>query len=344
MVRTSVLWLWFAMLALPALPALADEPPAKVPDAAQPGPAEEVAQPDERVWSGYLWKDEQGRVRMGWPVIAMGVMAQPAHVIGSPLAEALTPLLSTVKEDWLFLNYVLEEPVAKALPQLPRILVRIRGVVKIEGGSAQALFEHDKPRVLTKGRVLGVEFLDAKWLEHWGTVYREPYSPFRIRDENRQKVEAGIPTLAPKVLEAVRAMQRRPLATPAQRALVQKLDRRAKVDGIFRKGQEYDLIRWLRRENETRTLGLVGLDDLGEVPPTGIEIQRAFLEAETRSAFLKQLRTMWSGGLGQLVLPHYAKRGGGTSWVEVDVDTVATRWTDEQYLAHRALTKKMLGS
>ncbi len=340
-IRTSMLWLMFAVLALPAV---ANDPPVEGPDKAPSEPKAEAPRPEERVWTGYLWKDGQGRVCMGWPVIAMGVMAQPAHVIGAPLADKLAPLLTPLDNSSLFMNYELEEPAAKALPKLPRILVRIRGDVKVEGGGGDALFENDKTRVLTAGRLLGVEFLDAKWLELWGTVYREPFSPFRIRDEDRSKVEAGIPKLAPKVLEAVRAMQQRPVATVEQRTVVQKIDRRSKIDSQYRKSKEHDLIRWLRRENEQRKLGLEGLDDLGQLPPTGVEIQRAFLRAETRAGFLKQIRATWKGPLDQLVLPHYRRQGRSTSWVEVDVGTVAERWTDEQYVANRALAKQMLGS
>ena len=87
-----------------------------------------------------------------------------------------------------------------------------------------------------------------------------------------------------------------------------------------------------------------GLEDLGDVPPTGTEIQRLFLTAKTRAAFLKSVRERWKGSLEQLTLPHYRKRGGSTSWTEVDLETVATRWTDEQYVEYRALAKEMLGS
>ena len=339
MIRLTLVCLLCAALAVPAI---AEDPP--TPSEGKPAVAEEKPKPDERVWTGYLWRDESGRIRMGWPVIAMGVMAQPAHVIGAPLAEKLTPLLTKVSSDWLFLNYVLEEPTAKALPKLPHVLVRIRGTVKVKGATDQPLFNRDNPRVMHDARLLGVEFLDAKWLEQWGTVYREPFSPFRIRDESRSKVEARIPKLAPKVLEALLAMQRRPLATVPQRALVTRIDRRAKLDDQFRKSREHDLIRWLRRENEQRGLGLEGLDDLGEVPPTGTEIQRLFLKAKTRGAFLKDIRARWKGELGHLTLPYYRKRGGATSWTEVDLETVASRWTDEQYVEFRALAKEMLGS
>ena len=79
MIRTMLLCLLCAVLAVPAI---AEDPP--TPEKGQAPAKEAQPGPDERVWTGYLWKDDEGRVRMGWPVIAMGVMAQPAHVIAAP--------------------------------------------------------------------------------------------------------------------------------------------------------------------------------------------------------------------------------------------------------------------
>src|SRR5262245_44979108 len=111
-----------------ACPAWADPPtPPPAPAAAAKGEIE--------VWDGYVWKDDQRRVRLGDPVVAMGVMAVPAQVIEGPLAKALEPWLTPAKGEYIFWNYTLESTDEKALASLPKALVRLRGHVLEEGTS-----------------------------------------------------------------------------------------------------------------------------------------------------------------------------------------------------------------
>src|SRR5262245_53354865 len=107
-----------------ACPAWAD-PPAGTPAAAPKGEVE--------VWDGYVWKDKEGRVRLGDPVVARGVMGGPAQVVGGPLAKALEPWLTPAADEFIFWNYTLESTDEKALASLPRALVRLRGHVVEEG-------------------------------------------------------------------------------------------------------------------------------------------------------------------------------------------------------------------
>ena len=85
-----------------------------------------------QVWDGYLFRDGDGRVRLGWPVVAMGVMAMPAHVVEGPVATKAPPLLTAVDDDYVFWNYDRERRGDGALDGIPRVLVRVKGRVTLE--------------------------------------------------------------------------------------------------------------------------------------------------------------------------------------------------------------------
>jgi hypothetical protein len=88
-------------------------------------------------------------------------------------------------------------------------------------------------------------------------------------------------------------------------------------------------------------LGL-DLSGLPPLPPTSIELQRWFLEAETKEAFLQRVRAAWAGDLGSLDLPFYATEGASTSWQEEDLGRVAA-WPEETYRVRRKTTQEMVG-
>jgi len=129
------------------------------------------------VWHGDLFRDAQGRTRLGQPVIAMGVMAMPPLVVAEPLAAKLAPYLSKATDDCFFLNDALEE--ADGVAEVPALLVTLRGSVD---GPEPAFFGEatDEPRTLREGRAVAIERLDHAWLVAWSVVFRDVASPWRI--------------------------------------------------------------------------------------------------------------------------------------------------------------------
>ncbi|MDJ0974060.1 MAG: hypothetical protein QNJ98_06335 [Planctomycetota bacterium] len=316
------------------VPAFAEDEPAK----AAPKPHH-----PERVWEGYLWKDEQGRLRIGWPVIAMGVMAQPEHVIDVEDVKRFEPLLAPAKDYYVFWNYRLEEDFAKTLPKLPKVLVRVRGPVetKSQGGRDGIVFG-DGTLTMKAPRFLSIEFVSDAWLKAWAPIFREPWSPWRIRDRPPGDKEAETKKLVPRMVKTLEAMRKITGPTDAQRTLAAKIAPKAKVVTWFRERQETDLLRWIRIMATKHDLAIEGLDALGSVPPTGMELQRWFVQSKSPDAFLALVRAKWKGPLGRLELLYYERNeSGGVSLTEVGLDVVET-WDQRVFLGHQRLTRETL--
>ncbi len=331
--RVSLL---FFLLAF-ALPAQADDEDPHKPR------ADGKAAASERVWEGYLWKDQKGRLRIGWPVIAMGVMATPQHVIDVPDAKRFEPFLTASSDYYIFWNYRLEEDFAKCLPKLPKVLVRVRGRVEVTGASKRGGHSFgDGTHTMRKPSFLSVEFVSDAWLKAWAPVFREPWSPWRIRERPAGDKEAETKKLAPRLLETLRTMRKVAGATDAQKALAAKVAPGAKVVAWFREAKETDILRWLHTTATKHKLKLEGLAALGGVPPTGTELQRWFVAATDRDAFLKRVRQTWKGSLGALQLPYYeATPSGGITWTRAGLDLVAD-WTPALFGTNQKRTKETL--
>lgn len=316
-VRSFVL----VLLVLPLLPA-------GVVRAAEEGSAAE--------WKGYLYRDAEGRTLLGWPVVAKGVVATPAHVVAGDLAKRLAPLVGDLHESYVFWNYELAGWREGELPPLPRALVRLRGKV---------VAEEDVEVRMTEGKLVAVEFVSPEWLKAWAPLFRSPL--FSMKDVPGRTGSAGDAErrrFAPKALAILRAMRKAAGPTKEQRALARKIDPDAKVVSVFRRGQEITLLRWLVETNEELGLGLGDLEEeFGVLPPPPDEVQRRFLAAKTRAAFLEQVRARWNVGLEDLVVAYYVKSGNATRYATTNAAVVRDEWTDEEYARHRAATKEMLG-
>lgn len=311
------------------------------------GAASEAATPvGPNSWTGYLWRDPEGRVRLGWPVVAMGVMTQPPYIVPEPLARKLAPLLSSFKSDWCFLNYALEED-APAAGGLPHALVTLRGRETSQGEPGKTAPFHDKsiPIVLEGARLVQVEFIADAWWKAWGVLYRTPNSPFRVRIEQDPDPRKTLQSLAPRALEALRVMRAQPSASAHQRTEVAAIDANAKIVDRFRQEKAYELTRWLRSVDAEHGLALPGLDALGVLPPTQLDVQRLFLVHETRVAFLAAVRAVWPGDLAFATLPYYESQGPGqVNWAATSVEHVEEAWTEAEYASYRELTQRTLGS
>ncbi len=302
------------------------------------GPDAAELKSNVRVWEGYLWRNREGVLEIGWPVIAMGVMSQPDHVIAEPLAKKLEPLVSKIAESYVFWNYRLEEPIEKALPKLPRILVRVQGEIETEGDDSRIFGGNRK---LVNGRLLTAEFVSDEWLNHWGVVYREVESPFRIRERPPGDPVEQIRSVAPKILTGLRKMKDCAGPSEAQRKQIASIDEDAKVVEWFRHRTEWDIQRWLIDVNAKHKLGLEDLDTLGELPPTSAVLQRWFLDAESLADLVKKLKAEWGGALGSLRIPHYVKDGDRTRWTIASADEIAA-WTEAQFQQRRKTSLEML--
>lgn len=306
------------------------------PSAALAGDAER-----EMTWEGYLWRDREGRVRLGWPVIAMGVMAAPVHIVEGDLAKKLGPLVSKVGDSHFFWNYSIAVPAVKPLPEYPHALVRIRGRVMREGSSEGDIFGQTGTHTLRDGRLLSVEYVREAWLRAWVPWFTGQPSSVKIMPGQK---EIGFErAFAPKAVAALRALRKVAGPTATERKEITGIEPDARVVEDFRRSQEAVILRWLINTNRELSLGLGDLAaEFGKPPPPSILVQRWFLAAKTKAAFLAKVRENWEGHLDALTLPFYVKEGGRTSYAVVQVLTVEEEWSEEDFAAHLAVSKEIL--
>ncbi len=286
---------------------------------------------NERVWEGYLWKDDQGRIQIGWPVVSMGVIAMPAHVVRFPKGIDVTPFLAPATSSYVFWNYTLEAPFEKSLPKLPRTLIRIRGAVTSSPGQ--------RDLTMNNPIVLSVEHVSEAWLKAWAPVFRTEWSPWRIRKSPAGDKIQGTRKAAPVIFSAFKAMHAVPKTSDAERKAITKAFPNASVVDTFRRSTELNIVRWLRDVATKHGVKLEGLDQFGPVPPTGVEIQRIFASAASRDAFVKALKKRWPGSVATVKMPYYAKNSrGGVTWAEVPLADVLA-WSEEAFRGHQRLTQ-----
>jgi hypothetical protein len=299
------------------------------------------------VWDGYVWKDKEGRLRMGWGVVAMGVMAMQPHVVAGPAAERLAKHAIT-EGDYVFWNYSLERPEAEAVKGLPRLLVRVEGVTEVIGGDPPGTFSMPPggTLIMKDARVVAVEFVDEAWLKAWATWFRQKASPWRIRDD-ADTSDAGQKAFAIQGLASLQAMLAVPGPTDLQRAEARTLGAKdqpeVRVWDRFRRSTEADLQRWIVDTAKEKGWTLPGLEKLPPIAPAGTEIHRWFLESATKKEFFERVDKAWKGDLGQLELGFYVQTKNSTTATSLDLEQVRAQWTEEDFTRYQKATKDIVG-
>jgi hypothetical protein len=295
----------------------------------------------EMTWEGYLWRDGEGRVRLGWPVIAMGVMAMPAHVIDGDLAARLAPFVSGLGDSHFFWNYSVAVRAEEPLPEYPKALVRIRGNVVLRGGREGGLSGRSGTHVLRGGRLLSVEWIREEWLRAWAPWFTG--QPRSVKVRPGQKEIGYERAFAPKALAALRAMRKVEGPTQTERAALVGIDPDARLVQDFRRSQEAVILRWLTAKNEELSLGLGDLEEeFGKPPPSSVQVQRWFLASGTKRAFLAKIREEWSGPLDALTLAFYIREGDRTRYAVTPVLSIEEEWSEEDYERHLGVSKAIL--
>jgi len=345
----------FVILTVPIVSLLMLPPYSSAQQTATPSGTQERSPGVERVWEGYLFKDRQGRTRLGWEVIAMGVMAEDAHVLGEELATKLTPCLSRVKSDYFFWNYSwFGTEKGEGLPdtpvdRVPRVLVRLRGKVvrrpaprRGSGKDISTFFASSETRIMVSGRVETLEFLSAEWLRAWQDLIRLRFDPYwtdrskKIEDDREKTAE-----LAARVVPALARMRKLSVVTEALTARAKAVDPSARAVNHFQTDIENTSVRWLHRMRKKHGLEIEGLDALGKLPPTWEELQRWFLTAKDKKAFVERIRAGWDGDLSGLKLGYYERRGNMVTWRTVRVNALVDHWSEEIFQRHQSTTREM---
>jgi hypothetical protein len=306
--------------------------------------AEEPRSPRRATWSGYLWKDAEGRTRLGWTLIAMGVMAMPVHEVAKSEAERLAPLLSPPADDYVFWNYDLDREGEEAFRRLPRHLVRLDGVVT----SPNADPEDDVFRgvavtlTMSKTRVVAVEVLPDAWLRAWAEVFREGM-PFRIDVDESGWTKEKAREAATRVLAALCAMRAVPGPTSADHERIARVEPTTRVVQTHRRETEWSLQRWVVEADRRHGLALPGLADLGRMPPSGAEVNRWFLEAKGKEEFFARVRAAWDGDLDVLRVGYYETGPNWATLRSIDLERMGETWDEAAFVRHRDATTRTLG-
>ena len=307
----------------------------------------------ERVWEGYLFRRPGGPLRLGWGVIAMGVMAQGSHEFGPELRRQLAPFASDVPSDYFFWNYGwIGTSDEKGLPKtdvarVPRVLVRVRGPVSLEDAEGNAVkqshaFMNSETRTMKTGRVLSVEFVSEAWLKAWQDLIRLGFNPYWHRPEKAIEGDAEkVSALAAQVIPALVRMKKLSTVTPEEVEKAHRIDPQTKAVNHFRSRMEDIPHRWLFRMKDRHGLELKGIEALGTLPPSEQELVDWFCAAENRDAFLGKVASRYKSDLDKLQMYYYLAEGRSISYTKVTVDEVGG-WSNETFRQHQAASRKIL--
>ena len=306
----------------------------------------------EMVWSGYLFKDKNGSTCMGWPVITMGVMAGPARILGRELAERLRPFISNLNRVHFFWNYSWlgykdfherELDHAPDVRKVPRVLVKLRGEVEMrERRRTSGLFSpsSDRRYEMGRARLLTVEILDEDWLMAWLEMVDLGFDPWWSRPEKGiEGDKAEVEKLAPELLARLLEMKRHSQVTDAVRKRVRAADPGARVVKHFQDGIEERAHRWLIEMKEEHGLNLLGLEQLGALPPSTREIRNWFFSAADKKAFFDKVRSRWKGDLDALILRYWRSEERSGWQARARLNEVEA-WSEAVFKRHQASTRK----
>jgi hypothetical protein len=304
------------------------------------------SRPVDEIWTGYVFKDAAGRVRIGRPVIAMGVMATGARVVQEPLATKLKPLVFDAMDDWHFVNYALDAPSSRPADAMPRAFVSLRGRVASAAPDADdaraASFPPRRDEVMRDASIVEIEWIPPRWVEAYAFVFVDRRSPFRIDLDRGAPKEEELAAFAPDLVKALAKMYAVPKAPKEDVERTRAIDPKAATTARWRSAQERNLHRWLVDAAGRYALDLPELKAFPPLPPSSTEVQGIFLKAATRAAFLKDAAIAWAGALEDLELWHYVEAAGSTWYETVDVATIRDRWSDADYVARRDATARVL--
>ncbi len=311
----------------------APKPPAPAP---VPAPVEELA-----TWDGYLWKEADGRLRLGMPLVLEQFMEGSARVVPAPLAERLGPLVSPVSESAFHFGFALARPEKDALVGVPRAFVRLRGrevrdpsADRGDGLGLEGTVRLDDARLVT------VERLPEAWLRAWRAVFVDPAAPTRSRkDEAPPTVEARR-----RHLDTLVAAWRSMVAVPSPEADGARTTETGPIDAppsvAWRREIETDLVREILAE--AKSLGAKPPEDVAaaRVPPEPWTLMEWFVEAKTLAALLARAKQAWAGAPEALRLAHYDGDDAGRSrWhVVTDLATIRDTWSEAGYARRRQAT------
>ncbi|MDP2652608.1 MAG: hypothetical protein Q8Q08_01095 [Candidatus Omnitrophota bacterium] len=311
----------------------------------------------EETWEGYLCRVPGGGVGVGWPVIAMGVEMRDGQQLDAETGKALAPLLSDTPCGYFFWNYSwfgtesnkikLPDTDVKAVP---KVLVKLRGPTqKIVTG--QRSFGMDDFKIdigydlMSGGRLITVEYLDADWLLNWQDMIKAGFDPwwtqaFQDQPLDKPTAEQRVNAAVPILLE----MKRLSAVTPEKIASARVVAPDARVVRTFQAAIEGVALRKLSALVQAHGLDAAALKPLGEVPPDEKTVMDMFTASAGKEDFLEKVRGVWGGALDDLVLYYYVGLGNGATVLQTEtLGEIAGQWSDADFQAYLQTSRKILG-
>jgi len=313
--------------------------------------------PEKKTWEGYLCKRPDGKIGMGWHLVAGCVPARCPQVMGDELGKKLRPLAGNAHCGYFFWDYSwIGTKKNPSLPDadvknMPSVLIKIRGnVINVVSGlkSAESGYpkngEHylvpvdKKLDIMTEGELLTVEYLNEEWLEQWRHLVKMGFNPWR--SGFAKKYEKDIKSfirIRDKVLPVLIRMKELSKITDEMINETKEVSHNARTVKTFQTYIEGTAHRALIKLSTGYGLSQKALKQLGEVPPGHKEIEKLFLVSADKDDFLKKLRALWKGSLYDLEFYYY-----GAGCLEIDtVGHIFESWSESDFQQYQKETKRI---
>jgi hypothetical protein len=264
--------------------------------------AAEDEQAVARDFDGFLFRGKDGAVRVGDFIVTLGMWGTSGGIteyrLSPPLAEAFAPLVNketTVPDRRLIAAY--DDFLG---PNPPTILIGFRGhcvlIKKTEHRMKSpegevAIGAADETYEVRDAQLVWVEFLSPEWLASWRALHEALTEIVNVSltppgDEKTARLSAAIE----KGSRAANAMTR-PAVTDEARAIVRRIEPKARVVTMFQRG--YSVTQWRNLlEQYAARLGIASSTLLPPRPPE-YDLRNALAQSQSPQAFMAAVRKAW---------------------------------------------------
>lgn len=314
-------------------------------DDARKDPAPPAAAPTKAIdpylvtWEGYLWRDAQARVRVGFPFVDEQVILGASRIVPEPLATALEPFVSPVKDDGFGFAFELVGRGDDALDRAPRHFVKVRGHL---GGSERAVhhpLESGHELTLRDATLVSIETLSRDWLVAWRkSLLRDLADGSASKDRPTAQADERKTSLRVR-LEALAAMRAARLDVDSALSVARKASPGARSSAKFRHRIERRLERSILRASEA--LGVAPPESFTptRLPPDAWDALEWIKADKTRTEFLARTAKAWTGEPEEFEVSYYVADAVESGWMETaDLETIRGTWDDTRYERVRAAT------
>jgi len=305
----------------------------------------------DMVWHGYLYQNSNGEITIGQPGVRFNSfsMHHVSQVIGEKLVKQLKQFVSDWKyyiADYTWIGIENKSTIVKIDAEgLPRHIVKLHGDVTEEitvTKSKSITSVSTTGYLMTKGRLLSIEFLNIEWIKQLQNLANLqfdpwPWPPEEKKDKISLEEKLKVKNQAEKILSTLLTMRRYSRITDEMRERVKKVDPNAIAVRPFQGWIERVIHEWLINKNKEYNLNLKGLELLGVLPPSREEVQNKFNEAKSKEEFLKLAQSNWKEYFDELIISYMHKASRGEAWGKrLTLSEMSKNWSEEDFQRYKS--------